>query len=72
MEKKVKAIFRGQNGSLGYETNKEYLLTLEHKRGNSIYIHTTQENKSNNIVGNCEYESMVSFLNNWDNIITLN
>ena len=72
MEKQVKAIFKGQNGSLGYENGKEYNLTLEHKKGNNISIYITQKNKCNNIVGNCEYGSLISFLSNWDNIITMN
>ena len=59
---KVKAIFRGQDGSLGYSANKEYPLNL-----------TTYEMfEMNTIVGECEYESMTSFLKNWDNVRIVN
>lgn len=62
--KKIKAIFRGQEGSCGYRTNTEYNLVVSNKK-NLIHIETTAGS------GDCEYESIVGFLNNWDNIRTV-
>jgi uncharacterized protein YaiE (UPF0345 family) len=72
MTTKIKAIFRGQDGSLGYRTNKEYSLNLEHKRGDNISINTAKIEEMNVLAGDCEYESMTSFLQNWDNIRVIN
>ncbi len=69
---KVKAIFRGQDGSLGYSANKEYPLNLRHTKGNNISITTYEMFEMNTIVGECEYESMTSFLKNWDNVRIVN
>ncbi len=55
----IKAIFKGKNSSFGYETNKEYTLSIQHKKGNNILIQNGDKEL-------CEYESMISFLNNWD------
>jgi hypothetical protein len=63
--KKVKAIFRGQNGSCGYETNKEYTLIIRHKIKNHVQIEKFKGG------GWCEYGSLVSFLENWDNVRAL-
>lgn len=60
--KKVKAIFRGQNGSCGYETNREYTLVIQHTT--RTYIQIENENGG----GYCDYASMIAFLKNWDNI----
>jgi hypothetical protein len=72
MTTKIKAVFRGQDGSLGYRTNKEYSLNLEHKRGDNISIDTIKKEEMNVLAGGCEYESMTSFLQNWDNIRVIN
>lgn len=56
----VKAVFKGKNGSLGYETNKEYCLEIRRGANSPIII------VQNNGDGFCEYESILSFLNNWD------
>jgi hypothetical protein len=69
---RVRAIFKGQNGSLGYNTNEEYPLNLRHTKGNNISITTYEIMEMNAIVGECEYESMSSFLKNWDNIRIVN
>lgn len=57
---KVKAIFKGLDGSCGYKTNREYTLVISHKTKGHIQIEDDD--------GWCEYGSMVSFLENWDNI----
>ena len=68
MSKKIKAIFRGDNGSCGYNTDKEYTLIVsrgansKHPFIDFISIKTENEN------GLCDYESIEAFLNNWDNI----
>lgn len=64
MAKKVKAIFKGQDGSCGYNTNKEYTLWIKHNTKMISYIEIENINGG----GYCEYESMISFLDNWDNI----
>ena len=61
-ENKVSATFKGQNGSLGYNTHQEYVLTVKHKTLSEITIN----NKDGG--GYCEYASLNSFLDNWDNI----
>ena len=60
---KVKAIFKGKDGSCGYKTNCEYTLEIYHE--NNQYI---QISKVNDVGGYCDYGSMISFLSNWDNI----
>jgi hypothetical protein len=60
--KKVKAIFKGQNGSCGYETNKEYTLIIHHRVDMYIQIEDVKGG------GHNSYGSMVSFLENWDNV----
>lgn len=59
---KVKAIFRGQDGSCGYETNTEYRLIISYE---NKYIHIEAEAGNR---GWCDYNSILAFLNNWDNI----
>ena len=61
MTKKVKAIFRGQNGSCGFETNKEYKLEVIHD--GKCYIQISSGDGKY-----CDYESFISFMKNWDNI----
>ena len=68
METKIKAIFRGQDGSCGYKTDKDYPLVIKHLdngQGN-IRIHTYQNDAVS--IGTCEYESINAFFRNWDNI----
>ncbi|MEK6829064.1 MAG: hypothetical protein AABY15_02975 [Nanoarchaeota archaeon] len=58
----ITAKFKGQDGSLGYETGKPYTLKLSHSGGYNIQIERATGG------GDCEYQSMISFLNNWDEI----
>lgn len=60
---KVKAIFKGLNNSCGYKTNSEYLLRLYHHTPQNLTIEDV-----NGCGGLCEYGSIVSFLENWDDI----
>lgn len=59
---KIKAIFKGQHGSCGYKTDKKYTLTFHLRYGQCISIERSPSQ------GYCEYESVISFLANWDNI----
>lgn len=64
--KKVRAVFMGQDKSLGYEYGKAYTLFI--KKGaarDSILINKTDGS------GDCIYESIISFLDNWDMINVL-
>lgn len=60
--KKVKAIFKGRNGSCGYKTNKEYTLIIHHQVDMYIQIEDVKGG------GHNSYGSMVSLLENWDNV----
>lgn len=63
MSKKVKAIYKGKTNSLGFETNKEYLLAISKKDDGKISIkHLPFKIKV------CIYSNIETFLNNWDNI----
>lgn len=59
---KIKAVFTGLNNSCGYKTNQEYVLIIHHKANSFIQIEDV------NGGGWCEYGSMISFLENWNNI----
>lgn len=65
MTKKVKAVFKGQDGSCGYTTGMEYTLIVHHQKNSLIKIEKLE------FGGDCEYESLLSFLENWDNIRNL-
>lgn len=58
----VTATFIGQNGSCGYITGHAYMLVIEHKKGFNIKIHIVKGD------GYCRYSSIISFLQNWDDI----
>jgi hypothetical protein len=60
--KNVAATFTGLDGSCGFKKGKEYRLTLRHKKGDNICI---EEDGGG---GWCEYNSIVSFLENWDRV----
>ena len=60
--KVVKAIFKGTDGSLDYEKNKDYELIIRHINGENIIIERIDGE------GLCQYNSLISFLDNWDNI----
>ena len=59
--KKVRAVFKGKDGSVNYEKDKEYDLII-----------TTSDNfiKIEKLLGGgeCTYGSFIKFLDNWDNI----
>ena len=61
MTKTVKAIFKGKNGSMGFETNKEYTINVNQVQNGYIKI-----DGSGGLW--CDYNSIGSFLTNWDNI----
>lgn len=63
--KKIKAIFRGTNGSCGYESNKEYTLYIE-SNTSGIIIRRNRKGW-----GICQYSNIEKFLDNWDNIRVL-
>jgi len=65
----ITAVFKGQNGSCGYSTNKRYVLKISNDSKNkNILIHLVGEDDR----GNVEYESIFSFLENWDMIRVMN
>lgn len=55
----IKATFTG-TGSLGYETGKEYELTVANIQGVSV--------KRLDNTGKCQYQSLSAFLKNWNKI----
>jgi hypothetical protein len=61
---KIKAIFKGKDNSLGYSTNKEYILSIRpsDESNKGIFISTGKD------VGECMYSNLFTFLDNWDNI----
>ncbi len=59
----VKAIFKGQDGSLDYKHNMEYKLTITLDEEKNINIERFDDG-----YGQCGYSSMLTFLDNWDNI----
>jgi hypothetical protein len=59
---KVKAIFKGLENSCGYRTDREYTLIISHKTNKFIQIEDI------NGGGRCNYGSMISLLQNWDNV----
>lgn len=63
----VKAIFRGQDGSCGYRNSSEYTLTINHDN-DVFWIEKNNTFKRRDSNGYCEYGSVISFLENWDNI----
>lgn len=65
MGKKIQATFKGQNGSMGFKTGKEYTLTLSKMNKGHLMA---EEDSGFNF---CEYGSFMAFLNNWDNIKTI-
>ena len=66
---KIKAVFKGENGSCGYVTNTEYILYIEQKQNPFIVrIEIYKEERG----GYCTYSSIIAFLKNWDNIRVIN
>ena len=67
--KKIIAIFSGANGSMGYETGKQYSLKvtgLDKWNENEIRIERDSKHPSEENNGCCDYGSIIAFLNNWD------
>lgn len=60
--KKVKAVFKGLDGSCGYRNNYEYELQISVMPSGNISIYGSGTTLP------CEYDSMLTFLDNWDNI----
>ncbi len=62
---KVKAVFKGQDGSCGYKNGMEYTLTVwQHSEGGHRNIAIELADKPDE--GYCEYETIIGFLSNWD------
>jgi hypothetical protein len=66
MKKHIKAIFKGQDGSLGYKKDFEYDLWIERSdtMKNEIRIIPMYQTK----VEVCNYSNILTFLDNWDTI----
>jgi hypothetical protein len=64
---KVRAIFTGTNGSLGYETGREYTLYV-HRDMKCITIERSAPEDDYWCVNNgwCTYSTIYTFLANWD------
>lgn len=60
----VKAVFVGKDGSCGYNKNREYRITISQESKGTIIV---QANGDKYV----EYESIIAFLNNWDNVRVL-
>jgi hypothetical protein len=58
---KYKAIFIGKDGSLGYSHGKEYELYIQPATCSSGVLLQKRDG-----CGKCFYQSVVSFLKNWD------
>lgn len=61
----IKAKFQGQDGSMGFKKGNEYSLSVTHQGGINMNIWV----QFNDI--KVEYQSLISFLDNWDNIQVL-
>lgn len=65
-KKLIKAIFIGQDGSLGYRHEMQYTLHIHSHANGYICIWRAKDEE-----GYCDYESISAFLNNWDNILNV-
>lgn len=61
--KKIRAIFKGKDGSMGYIAGKEYFFNIKTVRCGNIFI----SGDSSTV----EYRSIAAFLDNWDNIVVI-
>jgi len=62
---KVKAIFKGADGSCGYKHGMEYELTVwQHSENGNRNIAIELADKPDE--NYCEYETIIGFCNNWD------
>lgn len=66
----VTATFTGANGSMGYETGKEYRLKLIFPTSQKILLKALRLDGNDKMVSEsaCPYESVSAFLNNWKNV----
>lgn len=60
---KIKAVFNGRSGSMGFEKKKEYTLQVRHSKDSDIVLKNTVPPYQS-----CPYGSMVALLQNWDTI----
>ena len=58
--RKITAIFQGQDGSLGFRKGQKYEIIVKHQGFEFIMVESGQLS--------CEYQSMISFLDNWNDI----
>ncbi len=59
----ITAKFIGKDDSLGYKKDKKYKLNITHYPDKHITIRRYDDG-----LGVCEYTSVLTFLDNWDNI----
>jgi hypothetical protein len=64
MSRIITATFKGQDGSLGYKTHKEYTLSIVEFAKGGLRIHDMSQRSP---AQDCEYSSMIAFLENWKN-----
>ncbi len=63
--KKIKAVFKGKNGSCGYKNGMEYKLRIwQHSENGHRNIAIDLADKPD--ANYCEYASVIAFLTNWD------
>lgn len=61
----IHATFIGHDGSCGYKKGVRYTIHLIKKENNNTLVTSSSHEE-------VEYESIISFLNNWDNIKNAN
>lgn len=64
----ITAVFKGQNGSCGYQTNKTYALKIKELPSSNIEIELAGGNEENMT----EYSNIITFLDNWTEIKVMN
>lgn len=64
----ITAVFKGQNGSCGYYTNRTYALKIQELSNSNIQIEPTGNNGEVPV----EYTSIITFLDNWTNVKVMN
>lgn len=64
---KIKAIYQGEESSLGFKVGTEYVLSMEASCQGAITIH---HDRPGTLIGyqTAEYASMRAFLMNWKNL----
>lgn len=61
MKQLVRAIFMGENGSLGYQKGRAYTLNVSQPEGSRSVFIACAENRE----GECPYDSIYHFFDNW-------